>query len=228
MKIAVRWIFADKHGYEVLALLRDLDRAERQEREAGVLKRREERKAATAAKREAEKQVKDLEREQKKKKKEAKRLAKEGEKHAKAAEPANAKVQAAAVAKPAKRSRREPLLGTLVLNLTPASPMAVAVPRPVLPTTSMPVLATPTGTPLEFRFENPAVFSTPTVTPLRVRSARPRHPRIQDTPRTSENEPPDPSQPRPRSRSRPRPRPPISNPDHSTNQFLIQVEPPLI
>lgn len=49
MKTSVKWIFADKHGDEVLALLRDLDKSERNERKAGVLKGREEWKAVTAS-----------------------------------------------------------------------------------------------------------------------------------------------------------------------------------
>jgi bloom syndrome protein len=126
MKISVKWIFADKHGDEILALLRDLDKSERQDREAGVLKRREDRKAATAAKREAEKRIKEQEREQKKREKEAERLAEAQQKRSKVAARANAKVQASAVAKPpTKRTRREPLHGTSVLNLTPTTPMPV-------------------------------------------------------------------------------------------------------
>lgn len=105
METSVKWIFTYKHGDEILGVLRDFDKSERQEHEAAVLKRREDRKAATAAKCEAEKQVKDLEREQKKREKEAKCLVEEEAKWRKAAERANAKVLAAAVAKPpAKRT----------------------------------------------------------------------------------------------------------------------------
>ena len=124
MKISVKWIFADKHGHEVLALLHDLDKSERQDCEAGLLKRREARKATTAAKREAEKRMKDLEWEQRNREKEAERPDEEQQKRSKVAECANAKVQASAVTKPpAKCTRCEPLHGTLVLNLTPTTPM---------------------------------------------------------------------------------------------------------
>ena len=130
MELSIKWIFTHKHGDEILGLLRDVDRSECQEREAGVLKRREDRKAATAAKHEAEKRVKDLERQKKKREKEEKRLAEEEAKQAKAIERANTKLQAAAVEKPpSKRTRREPLHGTKVLNLMPGTPIAVATPQ---------------------------------------------------------------------------------------------------
>ena len=125
MKTSVKWIFTDKHGDEVLALLWDLDKSERNKCEAVVLKRREEWKAEMAAKWDAEKWLKDLERDEKKKVKEAEHVAQE-EECAKAADHANAKAQAAAVTKcPKKWTWHKPLQGTFILNLTPATPMPV-------------------------------------------------------------------------------------------------------
>lgn len=50
------WIFASKHGQEVLELLEKLDKVEKEGREHEKLKRREEKKEETAQRREAKKQ----------------------------------------------------------------------------------------------------------------------------------------------------------------------------
>jgi hypothetical protein len=124
-----RWIFTRRHGMEVLALLADLDRAERNARERAkwlkAEKVREEREARLAEQKRAKEEI----REQKKRDRAAARAqiaaevaAEKAQKKAEKAEKRRCK-QAAEPARP-KRPRKSALAGSSVFNTGPSTPIS--------------------------------------------------------------------------------------------------------
>jgi septal ring factor EnvC (AmiA/AmiB activator) len=155
MQSKTRWIFAERHGADVIQVVRRVDQAEQARKKAKT----DAKKAATAARKEEEKRQKDKTRQEK----ESIRLKKAQEekeaKEARVAEQARAKAEKEAAKQAGvgrKRSKApQALEGCSTFNLSPSTP---STSQPIAGPASA-TFSTPTGVLLDFQVGFPFFFS---------------------------------------------------------------------
>ncbi|KAF8168911.1 P-loop containing nucleoside triphosphate hydrolase protein [Pholiota molesta] len=120
MRDNIQWAFVDRHGDDVLGVLRRVDSFVQDRRESAKRAKAAERSAATEARQQERRIVEDRRREEKRREREmaqqAKLADKENRKQQKVAARQAAAALKAALKPPPKRARRPPLAGTSVLN----------------------------------------------------------------------------------------------------------------
>ncbi len=121
MHSTIQWTFTDRHGEEVIEVLRKLDTFVLDQRESAKRARAAERSAATEArqleKRIAEDRVREENRRERERLRQEKQANKENEKQTKLAARQKAAAEKLAMKPPPKRARRTPLAGVMTLNV---------------------------------------------------------------------------------------------------------------
>lgn len=117
MKASVCWAFTDRHGQDVLDTLQQLDMFELAKRKAAKQAKAAARSAVTRARLAEKRLAADILREEKKQERQRKRETKEAEKENERQLKVAERLAKAAMKPPAKRARRQPLVGTTILNL---------------------------------------------------------------------------------------------------------------
>jgi bloom syndrome protein len=162
LRVHTGWIFADRHGEEVLNVLRQIDQVDNETQEAEKQARSAERKAATAARQQERKQREREQRLERQRQKEVVRMQKQIEaqlgKEERAAQRAREKAEKQAsnprAGKRHKGSQRQPLEGCSTFNLEPTTPIAPQA-NAGIPTMD---LSTPIGVLLDFQVHLQLLF----------------------------------------------------------------------
>ena len=175
-KVNPRWIMAQRHGSEVLEILKRYDDAERTERERAKREKASKRRKETEARQAAQKAQKDHEREERRRQKEQERADKERQKAEERAEKRRQRDAArvdkqqqrdeAKNAKGAGRVARPPLVGSGMFNVGPSTPSL----SQVCPCSYIFVLSSQLISQIPNHF-----YTSPTLSTITTPSPMPRH-----------------------------------------------------